>query len=74
LDEEEEHNEEEDIEGILELRDSFEENLSPEHEAAVDRLVGLGYDRIFVTPIMFMCQGNEQAAWEFLLRARDVAP
>jgi hypothetical protein len=74
LDEEEEQNEEEDVEGILEMRDSFEENLSPELEATVDRLMALGFDRNFVTPILFMCHGDERFATEFLSRARDVVP
>jgi hypothetical protein len=74
LDEEEEKNEEEDVDGIIEMRDSFEENLSPENEAAVDRLTALGFDRNFVTPVLFMCHGDERVAAEFLTRAREVAP
>jgi hypothetical protein len=57
LDEEEDATDEEE-EAMFELRDSFEENMSPEHQAAVERLVQLGYDRAFVTPILFICHGD----------------
>ena len=70
--EEEEPSEEEDLDAILELRDSFEENLSQEHEEMVDRLAELGFDRNFVTPILFMCQGDEVRTREFLTDALQV--
>lgn len=66
---EEEASEEEDLDAILELRDSFEENLSPEHEEMVERLATLGFDRNFITPILFMSQGDEVRTREFLTNA-----
>jgi hypothetical protein len=68
------HNEEEDIGAIIESRDAFEENLSPEHEEIVARLMALGFDRNMVTPVMFMAQGDEAVAREFLVRALESMP
>jgi hypothetical protein len=74
LDEEEETNEEEDVDAFIELRDNFEEDLSPEHGAVIDRLDALGFDRMLVTPILFMSQGDERVATEFLMKALEAMP
>jgi hypothetical protein len=74
LDEEEESNEEEEVEALIEMRDNFEEDVSPEREAILDRLEALGFDRAFVSPVLFMAQGDERAATEFLTKALESMP
>jgi hypothetical protein len=54
--------EEENVDAVVEMRDAFEENLSEEHQAAIARLMELGFDKDMVTPVMFMCQGDEKQA------------
>jgi hypothetical protein len=68
------HGEEEDFGQIYESREAFEENMSPEHEEIVARLMALGFDRNMITPVMLMSQGNEAVAREFLVRAIESMP
>jgi hypothetical protein len=58
--------EEEDVDAIVEMRDGFEENLSPGDDETIAKLMGLGFDRNIVTPVLFMCQGDEQMATHIL--------
>lgn len=69
--EEEEEMYKEDDDAIMELRDSFEENLSVNDERVIEELSHLGFDRSFITPILFMCQGDEVVTRELLERALE---
>jgi hypothetical protein len=51
---------EEDVEAIIEMRDSSEESFSPELEAAVDRLAAFGFDRILLTPTLLVRHGDDR--------------
>jgi hypothetical protein len=74
LDEEEENSEEEDLDRIIETRDAFEENLSPESEEVLLRLMALGFDRNIVAPVMVQCQGDEDRVRAILQQIIDAMP
>lgn len=53
------------IDEIMEMKENYEESMTPEIEQSVERLMKLGFDRNLVTPLLFML-GDEEKTMQFL--------
>ncbi|OHT08281.1 hypothetical protein TRFO_04883 [Tritrichomonas foetus] len=60
----------EDIDEIMEMKECYEENMTEEQQASVDKLVALGFDKNLVTPLLFML-GDEEKTMQFLQKSID---
>lgn len=58
------------IDEIMEMKENYEESMTPEIEQSVERLTKLGFDRNLVTPLLFML-GDEEKTMQFLQKAFD---
>ncbi|KAK8860536.1 hypothetical protein M9Y10_012201 [Tritrichomonas musculus] len=58
------------IDEIMEMKENYEESMTPEIEQSVERLTKLGFDRNLVTPLLFML-GDEEKTMQFLQKTFD---